>query len=355
MGLPPPEAASAGRSRRRVNDRASASPSRGADGRIAGESFTFQARSFENRAAGGCRYDGSHQGIPRRQPRGRTAPRRRSRRRARQLSRLRQRAAGHAGVLRGEGQSGARDPDPARRSRLVLRHGLDRRDRARARRRRDAGPGQLRQHDQEGEGHRARPCARRPPLRGRLRGGGREGGARRAGGKGVLPNPVRRRRRRMAAVAQVRLRAGDGVERARARPCARPRRARAVVPRRLAAAQPAHVGPRAEGLGGDLPRARRAGNPAFDAQPRRRLPDALSEIRAAGARLRADDLPRAAPPFRQPHPGDDHRAGQGHGRQRRDHRGGGGADLRASRRRIACAGSISTSASSTASPRRWTR
>ena len=51
--------------------------------------------------------------------------------------------------------------------------------------------------------------------------------------------------------------------RARARPCARPRRARPVVPRRLAAAQPAHVGPRAEGLGGDLPRARRARRSSF--------------------------------------------------------------------------------------------
>ena len=42
-----------------------------------------------------------------------------------------------------------------------------------------------------------------------------------------------------------------------ARPSPRPRRARPVVPRRLAAAQPAHVGRRAEGLGGDLPGSRR--------------------------------------------------------------------------------------------------
>ena len=43
--------------------------------------------------------------------------------------------------------------------------------------------------------------------------------------------------------------------------------------------------------------------------------------------LRADNLPRAAPAFRQPHPGDDHRARPRHGRQRRNHRGRGGADL----------------------------
>ena len=43
---------------------------------------------------------------------------------------------------------------------------------------------------------------------------------------------------------------------------ARPRRPRPVVPCRLAAAQSAHVGRRAEGLGGDLPRPRRARHPA---------------------------------------------------------------------------------------------
>ena len=41
--------------------------------------------------------------------------------------------------------------------------------------------------------------------------------------------------------------------------------------------------------------------------------------------LRADDLPRAEPALRQPHPGDDHRARPRHGRQRRRHRGRGGA------------------------------
>ena len=71
--------------------------------------------------------------------------------------------------------------------------------------------------------------------------------------------------------------------------------------------------------------------------------------------LRADDLPGSAPAFRQPDPGDDHRARPRHGRQRRDHRGRGGADLEEVGRGQAAAGSISTSAGSTASPRRRTR
>ena len=110
----------------------------------------------------------------------------------------------------------------------------------------------------------------------------------------------------------------------------------------------------AEGLGRRVPRPRRARHPASDAQSRRRLPDALSEIRAADARLRADDLPGAPPPFRQPHPRDDHRARPRHGRQRRDHRSRSGADPKKSEEdRIRWV--ISTSAASTASPRRWTR
>ena len=54
-------------------------------------------------------------------------------------------------------------------------------------------------------------------------------------------------------------------------------------------------------------------------------------------------------------PGDDHRAGPRHGRQRRNDRGRSGADLAQVAKTIRAAGSISTSASSTASPRRWTR
>ena len=91
-----------------------------------------------------------------------------------------------------------------------------------------------------------------------------------------------------------------------------------------------------------------------DGQSRRRLPDQVPEERADGEDLRLGDLPRAAPALRQPHPGDHHRAGPRHGRQCRRDRGRGRARLQEERRTTTCAGSISTSASSAVSPRRWT-
>ena len=136
---------------------------------------------------------------------------------------------------------------------------------------------------------------------------------------------------------------------------ARPRRAWPVVPCRLAAAQPAHVGRRAEGLGGDLPRSRRARHRTVDAQPRRRLSDALSEGRAGGEGLRPHDLPRAAPHFGNRIPETIIEPGRGMVGNAGDHRGRGGADLEEGGRATRSAGSISTSASSTASPRPWTR
>ena len=66
------------------------------------------------------------------------APRRRPRRRARQLPDLREGFAGHARVLRREGEPGARGAVAARLARLVLRHRLGRRDRDGARGRRHA-------------------------------------------------------------------------------------------------------------------------------------------------------------------------------------------------------------------------
>ena len=191
-----------------------------AQSRIAGESFMLPGAE-PSALLGDAAHDGPHQGLPRPQSRRWAPPRRRSRRRARELSGLRQRPARHARVLRGQGESGARDSRSACAARLVLRHRLGRRDRAGAGRRRDARPHQLRQHDQEGKGHRARLCARDPPVRRGLRGRGGEDRPRCAGREGVLPNPVRRRGRGMAAVAQVRLRAGNGGRRARARARAR--------------------------------------------------------------------------------------------------------------------------------------
>ena len=127
---------------------------------------------------------------------------------------LRQGAARHARVLRREGQSGAGGAVAPGRARLLLRHRLGPRDRDGARRRRHRRPHLLWQHHQEGARHRARLRARRAPVRGRLPGRGREDRARRAGRPRVLPHPLRLRRRGVAAVAQVRLRAGDGGRRA---------------------------------------------------------------------------------------------------------------------------------------------
>ena len=137
-------------------------------------------------------------------------------------------------------------------------------------------------------------------LRRRLRRGSREDRPRRARRARVLPRPDRRRGRRMAAVAQVRLRAGDG--------------------RRRAAPRPAlgldaygvsfHVGSQQTDLDAwDRALARRqAGVPRRspsdgialeDGQYGRRLPDPLPEGRAGGAGLRPGDLRGAAQAFRQ--------------------------------------------------------
>ena len=100
--------------------------------------------------------------------------------------------------------------------------------------------------------------ARRAPLRRRLRGRGREDRrAPRPARAGVLPHPVRRRRRRLAAVAQVRLRARDGDRTCSSMPTALgPRGLRRVVPRRLAAdATPDAWDAALAAAAGDLPRA----------------------------------------------------------------------------------------------------
>ena len=79
-------------------------------------------------------------------------------------------------------------------------------------------------------------------------------------------------------------------------------------------------------------RVRRARDEPVDGQPRRRLPDQVHEERADGESLRLGDLPCAAQALRQPHPGDHHRAGPRHGRQRRHHRGRGRAGLQEEQR-----------------------
>ena len=275
----------------------------------------FPSQFGASRRQKGCRHDRPYRRLPPPPQRRRPLHGARPRCRARQLFVLRQGAARHARLLRREGQPGPRGPGPPGPSRLLLRHRFGGRDRAGAGRRRRARPHLLRQHDQEGARHRPRPRPRRVALRRGLRGRGREDRSRRAGRQGVLPHPVRRFGRRMALVAQVRLRPRHGGPRAGTCPPPRPRGLRPVVPRRLAAAQPAHVGRRAGGLGRDLQGPRRARHRAPDGQPRRRLPHQVPEERPGRAPIRQGDLRGAAQAFRQPHPGNHHRAGSRHGGQ----------------------------------------
>ena len=79
-----------------------------------------------------------------------------------------------------------------------------------------------------------------------------------------------------------------------------------------------------------------------------------AEVNGIEAYCEAVD-PRAGAPLRQPHAGGHHRAGPLHGGRRRRDPERGRAGLAARRPTTASAGSISTSASSRASPRPWTR
>ena len=72
----------------------------------------------------------------------------------------------------------------------------------------------------------------------------------------------------------------------------------------------------------------------LDGQSRRRLPDEVPEGRAGGREPMATAIFRAlSQALRQPPPGDDHRAGPRHGRQRRHDRGRGRAGLEEESRR----------------------
>ena len=180
------------------------------------------------------------------------------------------------------------------RARLLLRRRLGERDGSRAGRRRHARPHLLRQHHQERERDRRRLRARRHAVCRRLRGRGREGRARRARQPRDLPHPLRRHRLGMAAVAQVRLRAGLRRRHPGARAPARAGAARHLVPRRLAAAQHRSLGPGARLDRGDLPHLRRARHRARHGQSRRRLPGQICAQDAEAGILRQGDLPLAA-------------------------------------------------------------
>ena len=215
---------------------------------------------------------------------GRAVPRRRPRRRARQLPDLRQGAAGHARVLRREGQPGAGGAGAAGRARLLLRHRLGRRDRDGARgrrRRRTASPTATRSR---------RSATSRAPTRSAC--ASSRSTARPRSRRSPAPRPARSVFCRIlcdGAGAEWPLSRKFGCEpdmavgRARARPPARPRGLRRLVPRRLAAAQPARLGPRAR-LGGrrSSASAASAACSSVDGQSRRRLPDQVPEERADG-------------------------------------------------------------------------
>ena len=107
-----------------------------------------------------------------------------------------------------------------------------------------------------------------------------------AGKPRLLPHQHVRHRRRVAAVAQVRLRAADGGRAAAARGGTRARALRHLVPRRLAAARSGAVGPGRRRGGDAVPRARRRRRHPRHAQHRRRLADPLPQPAAEPLRLR---------------------------------------------------------------------
>ena len=95
------------------------------------------------------------------------------------------------------------------------------------------------------------------------------------------------------------LRAGLRDRHSGARAPARARRARHLIPRRIAAAQCRSLGPRAVLDGCDLPRLCRARHRAFDRQSRRQLPGQVRAQDTEARMLWQSNLPRAAAPLRQ--------------------------------------------------------
>ena len=144
-----------------------------------------------------------------------------------------------------------------------------------------------------------------------------------------LPHPLRRLGGRVAAVAQVRLRAGLCRGYSGTGPQERPRALRHLLPRRFAAAQCRSLGSRAGFDRRGIPHLRRARHQSGDRQSRRRLPGEIHPQDAETGKLRQGDLQGAAQAFRQQSAEHHRRAGPRARRQCRRHRGRGRADRQA--------------------------
>ncbi len=168
--------------------------------------------------------------------------------------------------------------------------------------------------------HRRGPSARRRRVRGRLGRRDRQAGPGRPRGRGAAPAGHQRRRLRLAAVREVRLRRGGAGSAGPAGGRAGPGPGRDRLPRGLPAARPAALGGPDRHRRSRVRGAGRAGHPA--PVPRHRgWAAGRPRGRAPGAGpLRRHHPPEPGPALRAPPAGADRGAGPGRGRRRR-HRG----------------------------------
>ncbi len=153
-----------------------------------------------------------------------------------------------------------------------------------------------------GARHRARPRAGRRQFAVDARTRSRRSPAPRRA-PGVLPHAVRRRRRRLAAVAQVRLRAAHGAATDRPRPRLGLDAAGISFHAGSQLRETDDVGPRPRAAPRSFRDCGGARHQPAHPQYRRRLPGLLPQAGAGGRAYGRAILQCAAPPLRQPHPG----------------------------------------------------